>query len=299
MTSPHGSIIGALSTVPAIEIGMSAYASCLGLDLVEEGVLDASLVRSWGCRANAGARYAVFRAKSNSDCWFRLVEQPNHGEFEPTRSYGWAAFELCVEDVFALAERLAKSEFDIIGPPKTIANMEPAFIPMQVLGPGQEMVYLNQVLKSMPNLDLPMAKSMVDHAFIVILASKDRQAALDWYQSAIGLEQSDSYTIPYSMINNAFDLPSDHMTTITMLAKGRMPIIEVDDYPDTTVERKRHPGMLPPGNALVTLAVNDLDDCQVDWITPPSNREGPFYQGRRAGCAIGPSGELLELIETS
>lgn len=297
MTISHGTILGVLSAVPSIELGIAAYACTLGLDLVEEGALNASLARSWGCRANAGARYAVFRPASGADCWVRLVEQPDHGDYKPSRSFGWAAFELCVEDVFGLAGELARSEFDIVGPPKAIANMEPAFIPMQVLGPGREMVYLNQVLKDMPNLDLPKAGSIVDKAFIVILAARNRAAALEWYRQAIGLERSDSYTIPYSMINRAFDLPSDYMTTITMLAHGRMPIIEVDDYPEATIERPRHPGMLPPGNALVTLAVDNLDDCRVDWITPPCSRAGSLYQGRRAGCTSGPSGELLELVE--
>jgi hypothetical protein len=297
MTISHGTILGVLSAVPSIELGIAAYACTLGLDLVEEGALDASLARSWGCRANVGARYAVFRPASGSDCWIRLVEQPDHSGFTPTRSFGWAAFEMSVEDVFGLAENLARSEFEIIGPPRAIANMEPAFIPMQVLGPGREMVYLNQVLKDMPNLDLPKAGCVVDMAFIVILAARDRTAALEWYRQAIGLDQSDSYTIPYSMINKAFDLPADHMTTITMLAKGRMPIIEVDDYPAGTVERVRHPGMLPPGNSLVTLAVASLDDCRVDWIAPPCSRAGSLYQGRRAGCTVGPSGELLELVE--
>lgn len=295
--SIHGSIIGALSTVPSIEMGIAAYSHALGLDVVEEGELSASLAQSWGCQANTGARYAMFRAKSGSDCWFRLVEQPSHEDFRPTRSFGWAAYELSVKDVFALAKGLADSDFDIIGRPKTIENMEPAFIPMQVHGPGREMIYLNQVLKDMPNLDLPGARSEVDQAFIVILAAKDRKAALDWYQRAIGLDVSDSYTIPYSMINKAFGLPADHLTTLTMLAKGRMPIVEVDDYPLQAIERPRYCGMLPPGNALVTLAVDSLDDCQIDWITPPAARQGSLYHGRRAGCTIGPSGELLELVE--
>ena len=57
--------------------------------------------------------------------------------------------------------------------------------------------------------------------------------------------------------------------------------------------------MLPPGNALVTLAVRDLGDCKVDWLALPAPRAGPLYAGRRAATTIGPAGELLELVEVA
>jgi hypothetical protein len=99
------------------------------------------------------------------------------------------------------------------------------------------------------------------------------------------------------MINQAFGLPTDYISALTMIQAGRMPIVEVDDYPPQAASRARHPGMLPPGNALVTLGMRDLGACQVDWIAPPVRRQGPLYEGRRAGTTIGPAGELLELVE--
>ena len=99
------------------------------------------------------------------------------------------------------------------------------------------------------------------------------------------------------MINDAFGLPAETITAMTMIQAGRMPIVEVDDYPPQACPRARHPGMLPPGNALVTLAVRNLDACAVDWIATPAVREGPLYEGRRAATTIGLAGELLELVE--
>jgi hypothetical protein len=55
--------------------------------------------------------------------------------------------------------------------------------------------------------------------------------------------------------------------------------------------------MLPPGNALVTLAVDSLDTLALDWIAPPAICEGLPYDGRRAATVRGPAGELLELVE--
>ena len=74
-----------------------------------------------------------------------------------------------------------------------------------------------------------------------------------------------------------------------------MPIVEIDDYPAQATARGKAAGMLPPGNALVTLAVDRLPD--LDFITAPAVRDGAFYRGKRAATVIGPAGELLELVE--
>ena len=297
MTIPHGTIMGGLSTVPDLAAALAAYRDVLKLELVEEGALAADLAASWGCPANAGAPYAVLRPSSGAPCWFRLVEQPAHPAFRPTTTYGWAAFETTVEDVWHWPEALPAELFTIVGPPKTLANMKPAFIPMQALGPGREMIYLNQVLDDMEGTDLPRAHAPVDRIFIVVLATPDREASVAWYREHLGLARGADYTLPYSMINNAFALPPETQTTITMVTHARMPIVEVDDYPAAATPRARHAGMLPPGNALVSLAVRDLDACSAEWIASPAVREGALYEGRRAATAIGAGGELVECIE--
>lgn len=297
MSIPHGTILGGLSVVPDLDAALAGYRDVLKLDLLETGPLAADLAASWGTPASAGARHAVLRPKSGSPCWFRLVEQPDHPEFKPTTTYGWGAFECTVEDVFGWPARLAGSKFTIVGEPRELPGMD-AFVPMQVLGTGREMVYLNEVFNDMVKTDLPRARSITDKIFIVILGAPDRAAACAWYRDRLGLALADTYEIPYMMINDAFGLPADYITAMTMVQAGRMPIVEVDDYPPQARPRARHPGMLPPGNALVTLAMRDLGACQVDWIAPPAKRDGPLYEGRRAGTTLGPAGELLELVET-
>lgn len=293
----HGTILGGTITVPVLVDAIAAWGDVLGLELCEHGTVDAGLAMSWDAPACAGLPTATLRPKSGAPFWVRLVEQPAHPDFVPTTTFGWAAYELTVQDVFGWPERLAGSPFEIIGPPKTIANMEPAFIPMQVLGTGREMVYLNEVVGTMPGFDLPRAASAVDKAFIVVLAAKDRAASVRWYVEALGLEESATFTIPYTMINRAFGLPADHQTTLTMVASGTMPVVEVDDYPAAVGDRPCHAGMLPPGNAMVTLAVTDLDACMVDWIALPAVRKGAIFEGRRAGTTRGMAGELVELVE--
>ncbi|WP_109807304.1 VOC family protein [Sphingosinithalassobacter portus] len=292
----HGRILGVTATVPALDAALADYGEALGLEIVETGTVDSALAAAWGAPAVAGAKQAVLMPRSGLPSGVRLIEQPLVAGFRPVTTYGWAAFEITVQDVFGWPDRLAGSAFDIIGPPKEIPGL-PYFVAMQMLGRGQEMIYLNEVREDTPTSDLPRAASPVDHPFIVILAAPDRARALAWYERILSFEEGGTYTIPYTMINRAFDLGADHMTTLSMAQVGRMPVVEIDDYPAAATSRAAHDGALPPGNALVTLAVDSLDALDIAFITAPARREGRLYDGRRSATAIGPAGELLELIE--
>ena len=292
----HGRILGGVVATPDLDAALRDYRDRLGLTVVEQGTLPADLAASWDAPAAAGARFAALRPGSGAHCFVRLVEQPVPAGFRPTRTFGWNAYEITVQDVFGWPDRLAGSGFDIVGPPKEIPGL-PYFVAMQMLGRGREMIYLNEVRCDTPTSDLPRAGSPVDHMFIVILATPDRAATMRWYETRLTLEEGGTYTIPYSMINNAFGLDAGTLTTISMAQKGRMPIVEVDDYPPQATARARASGALLPGNALVTLAVDRLDGRGLDFILPPAPRDEAIYGGRRAATVIGPAGELLELVE--
>ncbi|MEO1167710.1 MAG: VOC family protein [Pseudomonadota bacterium] len=293
----HGTILGGVVATPDLDMALADYEGILGLKLLERGPLPDDLAASWGVPASAGHPMAILQPQSGAPCFIRLVEQPDHPDFMPTRTYGWAAYELTVQDVFGWPDRLQGSGFDIVGPPKELEGL-PFFVPMQVTGRGREMIYLNEVRENTPSSDLPHARSLTDHIFIVILATPDRAATVAWYRETLGLDEGDTYTLEYSMINDAFGAPPGTQSDLTMVQNGRLPIVEVDDYPSEATARSRHEGMLPPGNALVTLAADDLDVLDCDWIVPPAARSGPLYDGRRAATVIGPAGELLELVET-
>lgn len=292
----HGRIAGGVVSTPDLDAALADYQGCLGLVPVERGTIGVDLAASWGCPKSAGARFATLQPRSGVHCFIRLVEAPLPKDFRPTRSYGWAAYELTVQDVFGWPDRLSGSGFDIVGPPKALEGL-PYFIPMQVTGRGREMLYLNEVAEDTPTSDLPKARSLTDHIFIVILATPDREASLAWFERALKLDISSSYTLAYSMINKAFGLDADYRTTITMVQKGRLPIVEVDDYPAAATARPGDPEMLPPGNAMITLAVDDLDALDAPFIAPPVRREGALYGGRRTATVRGVAGELIELIE--
>ncbi len=292
----HGQILGGIITTPDLDAALADYHDRLGLELVETDTLSPSLAASWGCPASASVRMATLRPKSGAPCFLRLVEQAVPPGFTPTRTYGWAAYELSVQDVYGWPERLTGSGFEIVGPPKPIDGL-PYFIPMQVTGRGSEMIYLNEVACDTPSSNLPKALCPVDKMFICILATPDLAGTVAWYRERLKLDEGGSYTLEYTMINKVFDLPAGTQSTITMVQKGRLPIIEVDGYPPSATVRPGDPNRLPAGNALITLAVESFDALNLDWITPPAFQDGALYAGRRAAATIGPAGERLELVE--
>lgn len=292
----HGRIKCGTVLTPDLSASLADWRDTLGLELVEEGVADPALAASWGAPASGGRRTALLRPTSGAACYIRLVEGEVPASYRPARSFGWAAYEISVADVFGLRARLEGSGLRVIGEPKNVEGFQ-TFIPMQAVGSAGEIVYLNQVLNPMSDLDLPKAASPVDHVFIAVLAAADIDAAVRFQVEAIGLSEGQTYVIPYGVINGAFGLPSDHRTTIRMTRVDRLPVVEVDGYPAGAVAREAAPGQLPPGNALVTIAVRSLDDVGAPFLAPPAARDGLLYSGRRAACVRAPGGEVIELLE--
>lgn len=291
----HGTILGGVATTPDLEGSLRDYHDVLGLECVERGVLG-DLAAAWGAPGLREARCATLRPGSGEHCFLRLVEQPAVPGYRPVSSFGWNAYELSVQDVFGWPARLGQSSFTVVGEPREIPGL-PYFVAMQMVGRGGEMIYLNEVRCDTPTSDLHRAASPVDRIFICILATPDLGGTVAWYRDGLGLDEGGAYEIPYSMINRSFGLPEATLHRLAMVQKGRMPIVEVDAYPEAATARTVPEGLLPPGNALVTLAVRDLDALGLEWLGPPARREGPVYAGARAGVVRGPAGELLELVE--
>ncbi len=292
----HGRIMGGVVATPDIDLALSDYRDRLGFNLLADGSVGEKVAMSWGLTGLSRARMATLQPKSGAECYLRLIEQPLPIDFKPTTTFGWGSYEITVQDVMNWPEKLSGSGFRIIGEPKEIPSM-PYFIAMQMLGRGEEMIYLNETLMNTPSTDLPPARSPVDHMFIVILATPDREKTVKWYCEKLHLDGSDTFTIEYTMINSAFGMPAGTTSSLTMVQKGRLPIVEVDDYPVQAEYRNAPEGGLPPGNSLVSLAVDSLDLINLPFIAAPQILDGPVYGGRRSATVIGTAGEYLELIE--
>jgi hypothetical protein len=101
------------------------------------------------------------------------------------------------------------------------------------------------------------------------------------------------------IIARAQGLPEDHkfqMGGLRFAEHGNS--IEVDGYPDSATPRPRAEGQLPPGNAMCSFNVENLDEFDdVDFIAAPVRDGSLAYGGHRSATFVGPAGELTELIE--
>ena len=81
-----------------------------------------------------------------------------------------------------------------------------------------------------------------------VVVAGDREAALDWYRDHLGVETGGTYTIEYTMINKAFDLPEGTV------------------YP--ALHRLEQGGLLSSA-----------------WTTPPNGRRRRVYSLTKAGSS--------------
>ncbi|AYV48444.1 hypothetical protein CFHF_20590 [Caulobacter flavus] len=279
---------------PNVAQAAQRYAQWLDYSVVEEGEVPADLAASWGAPASAGRPYAVLQPASGADVFLRFVEGDPVPEYQPLRTYGWAAIEICCTDVMAVNARMQDAPFEIIGPPKRIDGL-PTIHPMQVKGPDGEIVYLTEIIS--PGNGLPHPGSLIDKLFILVLASGDMDASGRWFGQTLGLDVGAPMTIVYNMINDAFALPKDSRHALATATFEKDVFLEFDQYPAQATARPAHAGALPPGVAICTLKHPDFDSVQGDWIVAPAVREGAVYGGKRAGVLRAPGGALVEVVE--
>lgn len=294
-------IAATTASVPDLDAAEAGYADYLGFVAVERGALGADLVASWGRPGSAGARFVTMRAAGETDTFVRLVEAPAVAGYRPLTSFGWTAFEIIVDDVHALAARLATSPFEIIGAPRPLQFM-PSIVAMQAVGPGGECLYFTMESGDRESSILPPPSGFVGRTFITVCAGEDFGAMLRWYVDRFALRERPVRQSKVDIIQRAQRLSSDEtieLSAIGMRQRGNL--LELDGYPvgagRVAGPRPGDPKMLPPGNALVTLEIEQLASVAALAIAPPARHDGAIYAGRRSCTITGPAGELLELIE--
>jgi catechol 2,3-dioxygenase-like lactoylglutathione lyase family enzyme len=282
-------------TVADPEATAARYVEWLDYSVVERGVIDADLAVSWGTPASAGRAFVVSRPASGQDVFLRFVQGDPPADYRPLRTYGWAALEICVADTLAVAERMARSPFEIIGPPRELDGM-PEIFPMQVRGPDDEIVYLTQIRGQTPGNRLPVAQSLIDRLFILVLAGSDLTATRRWFAEDLKLAVGPEIALRYTMISKAFGLDPETKHVIATAGHDIDTFLEFDQYPKEATARPCEPGALPPGIAMVTLEHPDLESVCAPWLSAPRARPGAVYGGRRQGVLSGPDETLIELL---
>lgn len=205
----------------------------------------------------------------------RLVEGPIVAEYQPARTFGWAALEILVPDLDQLAEDLKDSPFEILIPPATLSGLvKPALRAMQAVGPSLELIYFTEILDDLPPFDLPRTSGAVDGVFIAVVAARELETTRTWFESNFALERASDRQVAVQIVNYAFGLDKTTLHRISSLKLNGQAAIEHDQYPEGATERPGLEGHLPPGVAAVSL----------------------YAAGYRSGPMLGPDGLRVELV---
>jgi catechol 2,3-dioxygenase-like lactoylglutathione lyase family enzyme len=289
-------IVAVTLVVPDVDAVARAYATRLDYEAIQRGEVSTELAESWGSPRIAGREFVLMRPASGEEVYLRLIASPGQATSEPLRHVGWNATEFLVEDPVQLQPKLADTEFRVIGPPRPL-SMNPAVVAMQALGPANELLYFTRIPPGGSKFALGSATSFVDRVFIVVLGSRDIRASLDYYASVFGVPVTDPAPARIDVLREAWALPEDQQFPLAILRLPSRFLVEVDEYPAEAVARVVPEGGLPAGMAMVSFGVDSLEPFLGKLAHRAATDAAAPYSGRRSGVLIGPSGELIELIE--
>jgi hypothetical protein len=273
------------------------YAALLGYRVRERGTISRELAASWGAKRMNGRKFLLVSSDASPDVLIRAVQAPAVPGYRPLTTHGWNAIEIVVENPDALRKRFDGSPFTVIGEPEYLSGY-PTIRAFQVRGPSQEVLYLTAETGDHSRSPLPAPGGEVGRIFIMVVAGPDISALNRWYSERFGLTAGVVRDRTVGVLSRAQNLRAGQTVPLTTIRLGQPGnLLELDGYPATAGARPQARGLLPPGIALVSVAVRRLDELQLDLIAPPQVRPGALYRGARSATARGPAGELLELVE--
>lgn len=285
-----GAIRAVTYCVPDLLAVERAYVETLGYTVAARGRVGARLAEASGAGQIIGLPMLLLAPASGEAVFLRFIEDYRAGAWTALTTHGWNATEFVVQDVDALALRLERSPFRIIGPPKGLTRF-PMIRAMQAIGPAGECCYFTEVGAG-SGLNLATAAAFVGRVFIVVAAGADADALFAPYRQFANAVDPPVAT-PVAVISRAHGLPPEtlHRHGLVRLPQGTL--VELDQYPPAARARPCMPGRLPPGMAMVTFDVESLAGRA--GVTPIAADDLPGTGGS-AACLRGAAGELLELL---
>jgi hypothetical protein len=273
------------------------YAALLGYRVRERGTISRELAASWGAKRMSSRKYLLLSSDASPDVLIRAVDAPAVPDYRPLTTHGWNAIEIIVQDPDQLRQRFTGSPFAVIGEPEFLGGY-PTIRAFQVRGPSQEVLYLTAETGDRSRSPLPAPGGEVGRIFIMVVAGPDINALNRWYSERFKLTAGVVNDRSVGVLARAQNLRADQTVPLTTIRLGqRGNLLELDGYPPTAGARPQARGLLPPGIALVSVAVRKLDALKLDLIAAPRARGGALYRGARSATVRGSAGELLELIE--
>ena len=270
---------------------VEVYQEFLRYRVTKSGQITSKESSAWGAENITDADYVVMQPEKSDDFSFRFIHQPDQSNYIAFKSAGWNAAELIVEDVDGLAVQLENSPFKIIGAPADLSFTKDIRA-MQVMGPANEILYLTQFKKIVPEFDSPKPRCFVDQTFIVVLAGKSLNEMQDYFHENFALAKATIIESRIRSISRVFNYPEDTKYKAAALTLKGQSMIELDELPKEGSKRSSLDGYLPAGIAMVSFYYYESSEkCKNTYL---SNL--PNHALRRCSVKRGITKELIELI---
>jgi len=273
----------------------NAYTKALNYVVIERGRVSKELAQSWGTPTTFGRNFIVMQSDSKDDVFIRGVDIDPVPNYKAISSWGWNAIEIIVDDVDSLHKTMLKSPFRHIGGPANLGGSNASIRAAQYIGPAEDVIYLTCETGDREKSPLPIPRGNVDRPFIMILSGPDIDKMENFYANTFNMKEGGyRFTSKGGLISKMQGRSMDYEYNLGLIRlRERGNSIELDEYP-TDIGPRPHPkGQLPPGVAMTSFNIDDLDAVSVDFIAEPIIE----YGGRRTATFVGPVGELTELIE--
>lgn len=278
---------------PDLDAVESCYTHFLDYRVAGRGRIGSELASLWGCDERvADSPYLLLGPEAGDNCVFRFVESEVDENHVPFATHGWNAAEIMVQNVDQIAERLAGSPFRIVGTPANLSFTDDIRA-MQILGPGNELLYLTEFKKQLPGFDTPVARCSVDLVFIVILGGPSMNDLQDYYAEHFGVPGAPPVESRVKGMSAAFGNSPEHKYPIAALPLTGQALIEVDEMPPEAKPRTMADGRLPSGIAMVSFVGHGI--AAQDGIEIRRD-EAPYRDAACVSCRHGVAGELIEVI---
>ena len=270
---------------------VEAYQESLSYRVTKSGQITVQESSAWGTENLTNADYVVMQPEKSDDFSFRFIHQPDQSNYIAFKSVGWNAAELIVEDVDGLAVQLENSPFKIIGAPADLSFTKDIRA-MQVMGPANEILYLTQFKKNLPEFDSPKPRCFVDQTFIVVLAGKSLDEMQNYFHNKFGLAKATIIESRIRSISRVFNYPEDTKYKAAALALKGQSMIELDELPKEASDRFSLDGYLPAGIAMVSF----LHYEEGEKLKKTYHSNLPSHESRLCSAQKGKTNELIELI---
>jgi len=247
------------TTLEAIE---HAYGEFLDYRVVSRGQVSDVESQAWGAGKMAGAPSLTMRPAAGNDFEFRFVVGPAYPDYVPLTTFGWNASEIMVQNVDAMADRVASSPFEIVGEPRNLSFSDDIRA-MQLRGPADEIIYLTEFKQPVPGLSVPTARSAVDRTFIVILGGASMDDLQNFYQANFGVPRAPVVESRVTMLSKALGVSIETLYPIAAMALDGESLIEADEMPAQVGPRVHQAGYLPAGIALVGFDCDSIPEAAV------------------------------------